>query len=174
MTVWRSVASLLASAFSTRELMLLHLLSVFHLRALGLRSFRWVDENMLRTQPMPCTALELYAARCGILHTFTPDSDLSRKGSVRKIIYAWGTAKAEDLSKAANLLERAEVAIHISELIESFREGLASYFDVIVHSPGRLQRIEESTDLWFTHLDQGTIAKFLDASLKGRTDGPEM
>ena len=131
---------------------------------------RWVKENMLKARPMPCTALELYGARCGILHTFTPDSDLSRKGSVRKIIYAWGTAKSEDLSKAASLLGRAEVAIHIRELIDSFRAGLASYFDAIVHSPERLKRIEESADLWFTQLDQGTIAKFLNASPSERAD----
>src|SRR5271167_3287926 len=43
----------------------------------------WVGENMLKTYPLPCTALELYAARCGVLHTFTPDSELSRHGKAR-------------------------------------------------------------------------------------------
>jgi hypothetical protein len=36
---------------------------------------RWVEENVLKVRPMSCTALELYAARCGILHSFTADSD---------------------------------------------------------------------------------------------------
>jgi hypothetical protein len=39
----------------------------------------------------PCiqqvTGLELYAARCGVLHTFTPDSDLSRDNKARRIVY---------------------------------------------------------------------------------------
>jgi hypothetical protein len=39
---------------------------------------RWVSENMSKARPLPCTPLELYAARCGILHTFAADSDLSR------------------------------------------------------------------------------------------------
>jgi hypothetical protein len=33
------------------------------------------------------TGLELYAARCGVLHTFTPDSDLSRDNKARRIVY---------------------------------------------------------------------------------------
>jgi len=122
---------------------------------------RWVEENMLKARPMACTALELYAARCGILHTFTPDSDLSRKQRVRKIIYAWGSARAEDLAKTTKALGRAEVAIHVRELIDSFRAGLVSYFEDIMQSPDRLRRIEKSTGLWFTHIDQNTVEDFL-------------
>ena len=33
----------------------------------------WVDTWMLKKYPLPCNATELYAARCGILHTLTPD-----------------------------------------------------------------------------------------------------
>jgi hypothetical protein len=41
---------------------------------------RWVDTFLLRDGRLPCTALELYGSRCGILHTFSADSDLSRSG----------------------------------------------------------------------------------------------
>jgi hypothetical protein len=33
---------------------------------------KWVDAYLLQAKPLQCTALELYAARCGLLHTFTP------------------------------------------------------------------------------------------------------
>ncbi len=49
---------------------------------------RWVDEYLLKAVSLPCTSLELYAARCGILHTLTPESDLSRKGKAREVGYA--------------------------------------------------------------------------------------
>ena len=32
---------------------------------------KWVDEYLLKAHSFPCTSLELYAARCGILHTLT-------------------------------------------------------------------------------------------------------
>ena len=122
---------------------------------------RWVEGNMLKARPMPCTALELYAARCGILHTFTADSDLSRKQGVCRIIYAWGNARNEDLSKVVKALGGAEVAIHVRELIDSFAAGLLLYLEGVVQNPDRLRRIEKSTDLWFSHLDQDSVANFL-------------
>jgi len=132
---------------------------------------RWVDENMLKTRPMPCTALDLYASRCVVLHTFTADSDLSRDGSARRITYAWGNAKPEDLAKAAKLLGRTEVAVHIRGLIDGFRMGLASYLEAVVHSPERLRRIEESASLWFTHMEQDVVERFLNASSGRETNG---
>jgi hypothetical protein len=122
---------------------------------------RWVEENMLKARPMPCTALELYAARCGILHTFTPDSDLSRKGGARKLNYAWGHASTDDLAKIAKALGRAEIAVHVRELIDSFRAGLDLYIEKVMQNPDRLRRVEESSSLWFTHLDRDTVANFL-------------
>jgi len=37
----------------------------------------WVDAYLLKAKPLQCTAMDLYAARCGLLHTFTPDSKLT-------------------------------------------------------------------------------------------------
>lgn len=30
---------------------------------------RWTEENLLKVHPLQCTGLELYAARCGVVHT---------------------------------------------------------------------------------------------------------
>jgi len=54
---------------------------------------RWVEQYLLPARPLGCTSIELYAARCGILHTFTAESDLSRTGKARKLYYAWGKEK---------------------------------------------------------------------------------
>jgi hypothetical protein len=130
---------------------------------------RWVDENLLKAQPLPCTALELYAARCGVVHTFTAESDLSRKGSARRVIYAWGSAKTEDLAAAASLLGRTDVPVHIRELIDGFRAGLANYLEEVARSPERQQRLEAGTGLWFEHMDQGVVKDFLGVSKRSRS-----
>jgi hypothetical protein len=122
---------------------------------------RWVDENMLKRRSLPCTALELYAARCGVLHSFTPDSDLSRKGQARTIVYAWRKAKAEDLAEAGKRLGRNDVVVHITDIIECFREGLISYLDGVVHDCERLKKIESQATAWFTHMNQKTVRDFL-------------
>lgn len=125
---------------------------------------RWVEENLLKVQPLPCTALELYAARCGILHAFTAESDLSRQGVARPVIYAWGNAKASDLAETALRLNRRDVAVQLEELIEGFRAGLARYCEEVAQDAERMRRVEAGTGLWFVHLNQELIGRFLDIS----------
>ena len=63
----------------------------------GTRFQNWVNKWMLKSGKLKCTAEELYAARCGVLHTLTPNSTLSEKKGVKRIAYAWGKAKHEGL-----------------------------------------------------------------------------
>jgi hypothetical protein len=113
---------------------------------------RWVDEYLIKSVPLPCTALELYAARCGILHTLTDESDLSKKGHARKIIYAWGTGKAGDLQKTAQYLGHNCIAIHISELIIAFKKGVEFFLKDVSQDPNRAKSISEKyADLWFSN-----------------------
>lgn len=124
---------------------------------------RWVNRYLLKARSLPCTALELYAARCGIVHTFTPDSDLSRKGQARKILYGWGTAKVEDLQEASNILVRTDcVAVHVRDLIDAFRCGLAEYLKELAPDPERQQAVRRRAGLWFVHLDQNVVKKFVE------------
>jgi hypothetical protein len=39
---------------------------------------RWVNSYMKPDERLGCTAVELYGARCGILHASSAESDLSR------------------------------------------------------------------------------------------------
>jgi hypothetical protein len=47
---------------------------------------KWVSEWMLKDPRIKCSAEELYAARCGVVHTLTPNSSMTQKG-VRRIAY---------------------------------------------------------------------------------------
>jgi hypothetical protein len=125
---------------------------------------RWVDNNMLKVHPLPCTALELYAARCGVLHTLTAESDLSRQGKVRPILYAWGSATTADLDEASRRLNRVEVAVHVRDLVSSFREGLAMYLEELMQNPDRMRAVRKKVDLWFTQMKQEAIADFVAVS----------
>ena len=50
-------------------------------------SFRaWVDRYALEGRQLPATSMDLYAARCGILHTLTTDPDPARAGKARRIV----------------------------------------------------------------------------------------
>src|SRR5437764_14091045 len=49
----------------------------------GQRFTEWVDRYLLPRTTLKVTALELYAARCAVLHTMTARSDLSDAGKAR-------------------------------------------------------------------------------------------
>lgn len=47
----------------------------------------WVSAYMLPIEGSDCTAEDLYAARCGLLHTHTADSRLNRNRLARRVYY---------------------------------------------------------------------------------------
>jgi hypothetical protein len=121
----------------------------------------WVDRYLLKNASLPCTAFDVYGARCGILHSFSAESNLSKEGKAREVVYAWGDAKAEDLALAAKALGRNDCAVHIRDLIDAFRAGLANYLEEVMHDPNRQQKIEARAGLWFTHMGQDAVKTFL-------------
>ena len=131
----------------------------------GPRAFRrWVNKYLLKAASLSCTALDLYGARCGILHTFSAKSDMSAKGQAREIVYAWGNAKAADLAAASIALGRNDCVLHLRDLINAFRVGLADYLEEVMKDDKRKQKLEAGAGLWFTHLDQETVRTFLKAA----------
>lgn len=102
----------------------------------GTRFKNWINTWMLKKGKLKCTAEELYAARCGVLHSLTPNSDLSEKKGVRKIAYAWGKAKHDELEESISALSMSDtiVSIHLESLFWAFREGFADYLDHVFSS----------------------------------------
>lgn len=49
------------------------------------------ESYVLPGSDIQCTALELYAARCSVLHTLGWESELSRSGKTRSVFYSFGT-----------------------------------------------------------------------------------
>ena len=61
----------------------------------------WADRYMLKNASLDCRGVDLYSARCGVLHSFSADSDLSKQGKARRVMYSWGNAEAAELAAAA-------------------------------------------------------------------------
>jgi hypothetical protein len=126
---------------------------------------KWVDGYMLsKASKLGCTSADLYAARCGVLHNLSAESDLSRKGKGRPIMYAWGKGKAEDLACAGVLLQRPEQAIHIRELIDAFRVGVSDYLEELTKNEKRRQKVLAGASIWLTSMSTDALNGFLRAS----------
>jgi hypothetical protein len=125
------------------------------------RFVRWVDRYLLPDSSIKCGALDIYAARCGVVHTFTPNSKLYRDGKARMIGYAYGTEKAEKLDKASVALGFQDRSVHIGELIKAFRQAVAKHLKDIESDGSLKKRFESATGMWFSHVDSKKMDDFL-------------
>lgn len=126
----------------------------------------WVNRYLLKANSMHCTALDLYAARCGMVHTLTSDADLIDQGKARRVCYAWGNARAEDLQESINRMNKSAelVAVHIWELYNAWKRGLAAFHTELENDAPRAARVSERARKFFGHLPTLTITNFLEAT----------
>jgi hypothetical protein len=111
----------------------------------------WVNSYLLPNSELDCEAIDLYAARCSILHSYTYESMLSLKGEAKAIFYTWGNA---DTKYAQNLINRAELpitgtVIHIDDLIGALKMGIQLFDKKLSHSPKLSKLVSDRADKFF-------------------------
>jgi hypothetical protein len=90
----------------------------------------WCTDYLLPGSNLNCSATDLYAARCGILHTSTAVSDLSKKDEASEIIYYIG-----DISEQQNTYQRIidekyprkTIIVDIANLEKAFKSSYFSF-----------------------------------------------
>ncbi len=123
----------------------------------------WTENYLLKSGEFDCTPLEIYAARCGIIHTFTAYSGLSDKNKARKIIYSWGNADPKKVDFIKNDLGNHDtVVVHIDELKRAFGLGLDSFYGELSQNPEKAKRVAKQAGLWFTHLDKQIVEDYFE------------
>lgn len=49
----------------------------------------WCNRYVRPTETLSCCSMDLYAARCGVLHTYSAESQLARDSEAHRLIYEW-------------------------------------------------------------------------------------
>ena len=131
--------------------------------AVGQRFENWVDRYMLKGKSLPCIAKDLYAARCAVVHTFTPDSHLSKTGKARVIGYAFGDADLKKLDEATVLLGRmtGQVNVHMKDLIEAFHSGYETYLKEAFADSARRKEVMSQASIWTASIGTEKIDAYL-------------
>lgn len=92
----------------------------------------WVNKYLLpQDSNLEFIDVDLWAARCAVLHTYTTQSDLSRKATARQIQYYSGDKNSE-FSKAFVTATRdiengAHVPVHIEDTWMAFCNGIKAF-----------------------------------------------
>ena len=137
----------------------------------------WVARYLLPFSNLDCSAIELFAARCGIVHNFSSESDLSRgcRGKIRQIVYSWGDADFEalramtaivnlDLPTSSAMQGRVAkyTCIKVEDLISSFREGLNRFSNESKSDEGMAARIRDRSGKVLTHMSKAHADELLE------------
>ncbi|MCX6175036.1 MAG: hypothetical protein NTZ27_09820 [Ignavibacteriales bacterium] len=100
------------------------------------RFIEWVNRWLIGDKELPFTAIDLYSARCGILHTLTANSSLVEERKAKKGIY---TLKETNEKEAIDALGEGILdeyfIIRINSLVELFLKGFLDFFDNILTNP---------------------------------------
>lgn len=72
------------------------------------------------------TARDIYGARCGVVHTNGPTSNLSKKGEAKLIVYKWRSGHRPDDPVLAEKARTATV-VEIEVLLQALDQAVASF-----------------------------------------------
>lgn len=123
----------------------------------------WLETWVYSKNPLPCTPTELYAARCGVLHTLTSKADLNATKDVRQIVYAWGPAKLSTLQSSVKVINRPElVGIHINDLLEAIKDGIARTIEAAGTDADLAERLTVAASLHFSAMQTQTLEKLIE------------
>lgn len=124
---------------------------------------KWADRYMLKSGSLKCTATDLFAARCAVVHTFTPESDLSKGGKARVVAYAFGAAKLDKLDKASDISAQSrQVNVHARASIDAFYNGFRTYLEEVRGDKARFRELQRTAGLWTVSMSPTTIDDYLE------------
>lgn len=125
---------------------------------------RWVDHYINPKKNFDCSSLDFYSARYTILHTYSPDSRLTKKGEAKQIAYAWGDASLEDLKTAIKRSGWTYLhAVHLTDLYRVYRDGMIRFLDEVEHNPKLAPLFEERSGNVFALLSKGEIKEYIES-----------
>jgi len=108
------------------------------------RSFvSWANRYMAPQARLGCTGLELYSARCGLIHARSARSALSVKGRARQFIFCSAFVGPGNAP--------GQVVVHSTSLWDAFRDGARMFVSDVREDKQRSERVRENLkNVYFT------------------------
>ncbi len=100
---------------------------------------KWAEDYMIGPSQLNITSEELWGARCGLLHTHSPFSKVSRQANVRRLSYYRVNAPTTAMSRALDSVLKREIAkgklpVDADFLSAAFEDGVRRFLADIQHN----------------------------------------
>jgi hypothetical protein len=93
----------------------------------------WSKKYLLSDPNIEFSDIDLWAARCAVLHTFTSESNLSKSGKAKELQYYAGDKSSPELMQFVSATKSIDggkhLPVHFEDLIQAFISG----FERFVH-----------------------------------------
>lgn len=119
----------------------------------------WVETFLLPDSGLSCLSIDLYAARCSMLHSYSAESKLSREGKASQIFYAWGNANEKELQRLIDTANTHNAkAIHIDRLYMALKVAVQRFLGATKNAELIKDRADKFfTDILPTHLNDNAV-----------------
>ena len=120
----------------------------------GERFVKFCDEYLLTVENLKCTSLELYSARCSIVHNLGWESNLSTSGKARSIFYSFGTDNPSLAQEAYDKSYPGKfVAVRADDLLNAVESSVARLLSEAQVNPILRQRLNEAAGKQYMSLE---------------------
>ncbi len=102
----------------------------------------WTDRYVLPNTSLECSSADLYGARCGLIHTLTPDSRMAEQGKAVKINYSWGNQPPYPRKKLEEFGVGA-IMIHVDTLCRAIEQGAQRFWEDMEKDKERLTLVNQ-------------------------------
>lgn len=128
------------------------------------RFVSWVERYLLPTSGLPCDAVDLYAARCGVVHTLGPESDLAAEAKARRLIYAFGDSSAEQIQRTIDEIGMpdGDIAVDVNVIFDAFERSVWIFRKAILNDSELRERVAKNSVKFFSGISVGHAFSFLD------------
>jgi hypothetical protein len=88
----------------------------------------WVSKYLEPERTLKCSAMDLYGARCGVLHNYSPYSQKLREGQAKALIYKWRNGPDPDPNRQVPLPSGA-ITLYLEDLRGSLAQAVRKFLE---------------------------------------------
>ena len=112
----------------------------------------WVDTYLLPNSDLPCQAIDLWGARCGLLHSYISASRVSRKGKALELHYCWGDASTKAHQECLDELGINAKSIKVEKLFGALENGIHHFLIDMGANPDKAKVVHERSKQFFKNV----------------------
>jgi hypothetical protein len=100
----------------------------------------WVTKYMLGTRTLDWNANDVYGARCGILHTYSIESDQSRTNKAKPLVFISNTDERFFFVGQKSVNPRRAIRVELHEFLRAFSDATRR-FEMAIQSDVTLKKM---------------------------------